>query len=165
MILSIKKYPNPILRKKALDIKLITEKIQKIAFDMIETLEATNGLGLAGNQVGILKKIIIVQIENKPSIIINPKIIGQEGEEEASEGCLSFPGLFVPIKRAFNITFKGFNINGDEIKGEVSGLEGRIIQHEIDHLDGILFIDRLDKLERKNALGLWRKNARPISMG
>lgn len=158
MILSIKKYPNPVLRKKAIDIKTITEKIQKIAQDMEETLIATNGLGLAGNQVGIPKRIILVRIEDNPFVIINPKIISTEGQEEASEGCLSFPGLFLPIKRAFSITFKGLNINGEEIKGGISGLPARIIQHEIDHLDAILFIDKIEKLEKKKVLALWKKN-------
>lgn len=165
MILSIKKYPNPILKKRASEIKTITEKIKNIANDMLETLQATDGLGLSGNQIGLLKRIIVVKIEDKPLVIINPKIINTSGQIEASEGCLSFPSLFVNIKRFANVTFKGLGINGDEIKGEASGLSSRIIQHEIDHLDSILFIDRLEKIERKNALALWRKNARASSMG
>lgn len=159
-MLPIKKYPNPILRKKAIEIKTITPKIQSIANDMIETLKATNGFGLAGNQVGILKRIIVVNIDEKPFVIINPKIIKTKGQEELSEGCLSFPSLFVNIKRFSEITFRGLDINEREIKGEVSGLSSRIIQHEIDHLDGILFIDRMEKSERKKALALWRKHAR-----
>ncbi len=157
MILSTKRYPNPILRKKAFDVKKIDEKIKKIANDMIETVEATNGLGLAGNQVGILKRLIVVRINKKPYVIINPKIISTSGIEELSEGCLSFPGLFGNIKRAANVTFKGLNISGDEIKGEVSGLTARAVQHEINHLDGILFIDNMEKNERKNAMASWRK--------
>lgn len=167
MRLSIKKYPNPILRKKAEEIKTITPKIQSIANDMIETLEAINdvGMGIAGNQVGILKRIILVKIEDKPFIIINPKIIKQDGQEELLEGCLSFPSLFINIKRSANLTFRGLDIHGKEIKRDVSGLASRIIQHEIDHLDGILFIDRIEKKERKKALASWRKNARSFKMG
>lgn len=165
MILPIKRYPNPILRKKAREIKTIEEGIEKIANDMVLTLQTTNGLGLAGNQVGILKRIIVVKIEDKPFVIINPKIIRQDGEEKASEGCLSFPSLFVDIKRFLHITFRGLDINGKEIEADVSGLSSRIIQHEIDHLDGILFIDRMKEGERKKALALWRRNARASRMG
>ncbi|MEW6007027.1 MAG: peptide deformylase [bacterium] len=158
MILTIKRYGNPILRKEASDVRKIDEKIRKIASDMIETLIAANGLGLAGNQVGILKRIIVVRIKEKPFVILNPKAISTSGiVEEASEGCLSFPSLFGNVQRAFTITFRGLNINGDEITGEISGLPARAIQHEIDHLDGILFIDRMDESERKKLLALWRK--------
>ncbi|MEW6102321.1 MAG: peptide deformylase [bacterium] len=157
MILAIKRYGNPILRKEASDIKKIDEKIRKIAQDMIETTDASNALGLSGNQIGILKRIIVVKIKNKSLVIINPKIIKEEGIEEASEGCLSFPSLFGNIQRASSITFRGLNINGDEIIGEINGLSARAIQHEIDHLNGILFIDRMDESERKKLLALWRK--------
>ncbi|MEW6679949.1 MAG: peptide deformylase [bacterium] len=157
MILTIKRYGNPILRKEASNIKKIDEKIRKTASDMIETLIAANGFGLAGNQVGILKRIIVVRIKEKPFVIFNPKAISTSGIEEASEGCLSFPGLFGNVQRAFNVTFRGLNINGDEITGEISGLPARVIQHEIDHLDGILFIDRMDESERKKLLAFWKK--------
>jgi len=157
MILPIKKYPNPVLRKKASFCKKIDERIKRIASDMIDTLTATNALGLAGNQVGILKRIVVIRIKEEPFVIINPRVISSDGICEASEGCLSFPSLFLNIKRAVNVTFKGLNINGDEIKGSLSGLSARAILHEIDHLDGILFIDKIEPLEKKRVLATLRK--------
>jgi len=157
LIYEIKKYPNPILRKKASEVKKIDNKIKMIALNMVETLNAYNGIGLAGNQVGILKRIIVIRTKDAPFIIINPKITRTSGTEEIEEGCLSFPGLFNIIKRSVCIGFKGLDINGLAIQGNVEGLIARAIQHEIDHIDGILFIDRMNKDERKRVLPEWRK--------
>ena len=140
----IVKYPDPVLRKKCEEVKEITEEIKNLSWDIVETLEKNEGVGLAAPQVGELKRIIVVQTENQPRVLINPKIIKKSKEIEIiEEGCLSFPGLFLKIKRAKEVEFEALNENGEKICLKAEGLPARIFQHEIDHLDGILFIDRL----------------------
>jgi peptide deformylase len=153
----ILKYPNPILKKKAEKVKEITEEIKNLGRDMIEILEINQGVGLASSQVGELKRIIAVRFEDRPRIFINPVILKKSKETEViEEGCLSFPGLFLKIKRAKEIEVKALDENGIEINIKDNGLISRIFQHEIDHLEGILFIDRLSFWQRlKFQLKLW----------
>jgi len=143
-LLKIKFYPDPILRKKCEAIKEITEEIKNLGRDMVETMEKNKGIGLSAPQVGELKRIIIVQAENQPRVLINPKIIKKTKETEiGEEGCLSFPGLFLKIKRAKGVETEALNENGEKINFKAEGLPARILQHETDHLDGILFIDKI----------------------
>lgn len=154
MVLEIKKYPDPVLRKKCDEVKEINEEIRKISRAMIEAKKNSRGIGLAASQVGILKRIIIVESEDEPYIFLNPEILEKSKKQEImEEGCLSFPGLFLKIKRPKEVEIKALNLNGQKIKMKVDGLMARIFQHEIDHLNGILFIDRLSwwqKLKLKN---------------
>ena len=147
MTLEIKKYPNPILRKKCEEIKEVTPEIKKLIEDMIETMEKNNGVGLAAPQIGILKRIIVAETEKGPLCLINPKIV-KKGKETAldKEGCLSFPGLFLKISRRREVEVEALDGNGRKIKAK--GLLARILQHEIDHLDGILYIDRISFWQR-----------------
>ena len=143
-ILEIKKYPDPFLRKKCQEVKVITEEIKRLSQEMIETLTKNQGVGLAVPQIGELKRMIVVQTEKGPQIFVNPKIIKKSRETIIDEeGCLSFPGLFLKIKRAKWVEIEALNEKGEKIHLETKGLPARIFQHEIDHLDGILFIDRL----------------------
>lgn len=148
----IKKYPDPILRKKSEDIKEINKEIKILAQEIIETKEINNGLGLAGPQIGVLKKIIVVQFKDGPRVFINPKIIEKSKETKIDkEGCLSFPGLYLKIKRAKEIKVEALDINGEKNTIKTEDLIARIFQHEIDHLNGILIIDRIgikDKISR-----------------
>lgn len=149
MIRKILKYPNPILRKKCQEVREITEEIKNLAWDMVKTMERNKGIGLAASQIGELKRIIIAQIGKKPQIFINPKIIKKSKESLlAQEGCLSFPGLFLKIKRAKEVEIEALNEEGKVGKIKTEGLPARIFQHEIDHLDGILFIDRISFWQR-----------------
>ncbi|KKP93121.1 MAG: Peptide deformylase [Parcubacteria group bacterium GW2011_GWC1_38_6] len=144
MILEIKKYPDRILKKRAKGIKKIDAEIKKLGIDMIETMKANSGVGLAANQVGILKRIIIVHMENGPEIFINPKITKMSaGKTTDTEGCLSIPEMFLDIKRASGIQVSALNSEGQKINIKVKGLVARIFQHEIDHLNGALIIDRI----------------------
>ena len=143
-ILKIKKYPDPILRKKCQEVKEVTEEIKNLGWDMVETMEKNEGIGLAAPQVSELKRIIVVRTEKGPQVFINPKIIKKSRETIIDEeGCLSFPGLYLKIKRAKWVEIEALNEKGEKIHLETKGLPARIFQHEIDHLDGILFIDRL----------------------
>lgn len=170
-ILSIRRYPDPILRKRAKEITKIRKKTLNLIANMVETMYSAKGLGLAANQVGVLQRIIVINTtpsdeKNKPKsnhkyiTIINPKILSCEGENIGEEGCLSFPNITGKVSRAEKIRFCGLNINGEGVELEASGMPARVIQHEIDHLDGILFIDRMDKELRKsikNQLELLKK--------
>lgn len=166
MILNILKYPNPLLRKKSEEIKEITPQIKQLALDMVDAMVANKGLGLAAPQVGELKRIITVHLVAdrsseekliiKPQILINPKVIKKSrktGTDE--EGCLCLPGLYLKIKRAEDVEVEALDINGEEIRIETKGLPARVLQHEIDHLDGVLFIDKIgfwEKLKLKRKL-------------
>jgi peptide deformylase len=146
MTLSIEKGTNnPILRQKAKKVKQITTDIKQLVLDMIETLKANNGAGLAAPQIGQPLRIIVAKPdENKEALVlINPQIIKTSRKKEImEEGCLSLPDISVPVKRAAKITVQGLDINGQTVKIKAKGILARVIQHEIDHLDGILIIDK-----------------------
>lgn len=153
-VLEIKKYPDVILRNKASEIKDIDSNVQKLIDDMIETMYKSNGIGLAAPQVGVSKRLIIVDIKRpeekgSPIVIINPHIVSTEGEILSEEGCLSLPGFITRLKRHEKIFVKGTDREGKEIHIEADGLLSRAIQHEIDHLEGILLIDRISPLKRE----------------
>lgn len=140
----IVRYPNPILRKKSEEVREITEEIKKLTQDLKEIMLVNQGIGLAAPQVGILKRIIVVQFSQKPQVFFNPKIIKKSRETLIEEeGCLSFPGLFLKIKRAKEVEVEFLNENGEKIRIKTEGLLARIFQHEIDHLNGILLIDHV----------------------
>jgi len=157
-ILEIKEYDEPVLREKALPVEEITPEILNLIKDMAETMYIDSGVGLAAPQVGISKRIILVDGEEGGLIVlINPMIIKCEGEVVAEEGCLSVPGIYSQIKRSLKVTVKALNENGDSIEITKEGLTARALQHEIDHLDGILFIDRIGRMERQILLNKIKK--------
>lgn len=151
-VLEIRKFKDPILRRKCRKVRKIDKEIRKIIVNMVQTMEKEQGIGLAAPQVGILKKIIVVRTDLKNQRIlalINPKIVKKSRlRERLEEGCLSFPGIFLEIKRAKEIRVKAININGEKVSLKAKGVLARIIQHEIDHLNGILFYNRLGLLKR-----------------
>ena len=134
-----------ILRKKSREVEVIDEKIKQILDDMVETLHHYNGVGLAGPQIGILKRLVVIDLydDKGPIKLINPKIIKQKGEQEVEEGCLSFPNEFAKIIRPEEVVIEALNENGKKIKLKGEGLLAQAISHEIDHLEGILFVDKI----------------------
>ncbi len=141
-ILQIKTYPDPVLKKRAEDIKKITPEIRRLAEDMRETMIDQKGVGLAGPQVGAPKRIIVVQTENGPAFFVNPKIKKKtDGEELMQEGCLSLPGMWLEVKRAKKVEIEALDLLGEKIKVKAEGFMARIFQHEINHLDGVLISD------------------------
>jgi len=153
-ILEIRKYPEKILKEKAAPVESIDSHLQHLIDDMIETMHVLRGLGLAANQVGISKRLSVIDTsireEKIPIIVlINPVIIEKEGMIEAEEGCLSIPGYMTTIKRAERVYVRGLNREGKTIEIEGIGLLARALQHEIDHLDGLLFIDRMSPIKRQ----------------
>ena len=144
-VLPILIYPNPLLKKKAEEIKDPKDPaVRELIFDMLETMKKNNGLGLAAPQVGKLVRLCVVKFERKTYILINPKIKSKSWSKEiAEEGCLSFPGQFILIKRSKKIKIIAQDKTGKKISISAEGLLARAFQHEIDHLDGILYIDRV----------------------
>jgi peptide deformylase len=137
----IVKHPDPTLREVSVPVKNITPNIHKLLDDMAETMYASNGLGLAAPQVGINKRVIVVDVGDGLIEMINPEIISMEGEQIGPEGCLSIPGLTGEVKRAMKVRVKALDRNGQEFEMEGEELLARAFQHEIDHLNGVLFID------------------------
>jgi peptide deformylase len=151
--LDIITYGNPILRKKAAEIKNITDEIIKIAEDMIFTMHSAPGIGLAAPQINKSKRLITIDLsvgEKKEDLIvlINPKIIHEEGQDTAEEGCLSVPGINENVPRSFRLECAGYDLSGKEKRVEAEGLLARVISHEVDHINGILFIDHLSPLKK-----------------
>jgi peptide deformylase len=136
---------NPILRQKAKKIHRFDPSLQKLVNDMFETMHVANGVGLAGPQIAQSIRVFVAEYEDHKVAIFNPEIVKAEGEERGSEGCLSIPGYIGEnIRRATKVQVKGLDVRGKPIRVNGEGWFARILQHEIDHLDGILFIDRLD---------------------
>ena len=150
MVLKVRKYGDPILRRKAALVQSITPEIRKLITDMIETMYDQVGIGLAAPQVGIPLRLIVVEDEAGSGArpLINPIITARWGSVVAEEGCLSLPGIFAPVERAEWIEVKALDGEEAPLAFEARALRARVIQHEIDHLDGILFIDRLDAVTR-----------------
>jgi len=144
MILPIVTHPDPVLRQKAQPIKKITKKVKKLAPNMLETMYAAEGVGLAGPQVGVGKRIIVIDIGDGPLVLINPQILNKSGQARDVEGCLSIPGRNAYVTRAAKVRVTGLDLDGRRVELEGEGYLARAFQHEIDHLDGVLFIDYLD---------------------
>ena len=140
----IKVYPEVVLKKQAKAIPKIDAATKKLVEDMVATLRAANGVGLAANQVGVLQKVFVYDDGSGLGVMINPKIVSATGEQIGIEGCLSVPGLQGEVKRANEVVVKGMDLKGKSVKVKAEGLRARIFQHEIDHLEGTLFLDRVE---------------------
>ena len=137
--------PEAMLRQKAKKVPTIDGSIKRLINDMIETMQAENGVGLAAPQVGVPLRIAVFQMpEEEPFAIINPKVVKRSGERQVMEGCLSVPGYQGELGRSISITVKGLNQQGKEIRIKATGLMAQALEHEIDHLNGVLYIDRIE---------------------
>ena len=162
-VLSVLKYPNTVLKTKAKEVPKITDVERKLAQDMIETMYAESGVGLAANQVGVLKQLFVAsadQVRGNEMAFFNPVIIKSEGTIKEFEGCLSVPEFYEPVKRSKKVWLEAMDLNGTEVKMVGEGLLSRIFQHEIDHLNGILFIERLGFLKSKRVVK--KLSAKPL---
>ena len=140
----IKTYPESVLQKQAVAVPKVDAATKKLVDDMVATLRAASGLGLAANQVGVLQKVFVYDDGTGLGVMINPKIVSATGEQTGIEGCLSVPGLQGEVKRANEVVVKGTDLKGKAVKVKAEGLLARIFQHEIDHLEGTLFLDRVE---------------------
>jgi peptide deformylase len=153
-VLPIKKYPEEVLKKRASPIPALTRDVRRLIDDMVETMYAAPGIGLAAPQVGVSQRLIVIDVsvrdEKYPLIVlINPEIVEAENLIESEEGCLSVPGYTAVVKRAEKVVARGLGKDGKPIEVEGTGLLARALQHEIDHLDGVLFVDRLSAIKRE----------------
>jgi len=152
-MLKILTYPNPVLRKKAEEVKEIDQDLIDLARQMAETMYAAPGIGLAAPQVGESIRLIVVDVsytQGKPDlkVLLNPEIVEREGSILMEEGCLSIPGIRADVERSQKVLVRGLDIKGRPVEIEAEGLLAVCLQHEVDHLDGILFIDHLSRLKR-----------------
>lgn len=158
----ILKYPHPTLRHKSKPVTRVDRALKEMVRQMFDLMYEGNGIGLAANQVDLPYRVFVMNLESDPAAadqelaFINPVITHRKGGAEAEEGCLSFPGIYAPVHRSEKIVVAAYSLDGKELAYDLSGLHARAAQHEIDHLDGILFIDRLSpsaRLAVKQALG------------
>ena len=149
-VFPIYQFPHPILKQKAKRVRTIDGSIQKLIDDMIETMHAVPGrVGLAAPQVGVSLRVIVIGIpEEEDIILVNPEIVQRTGERLVDEGCLSIPGYIGEIKRAVSVKVKGRNQNGKEIRITANDLLAQALEHEIDHLNGVLYIDSLESMDK-----------------
>ena len=139
---------NPVLRQKARKVSRIDQSIAKLVEDMIETMRDAPGVGLAAPQIGVPLQVAVVETEpEQVHVIINPEIVKLDGEHLLDEGCLSVPGYWAQVRRAERVTVKARDLKGKEIRLSGEGLFGQALQHEIDHLNGLVYVDRLDSLD------------------
>jgi peptide deformylase len=147
-IVPIRVLPDPVLRQKSKRVSLIDRSIDRLIGNMVEAMHYANGVGLAASQIGVPLRVIVIGIpEQEEIVIINPQIVRRSGERLVNEGCLSVPGYMGEIKRSTSVTVKGRDPQGKEIRIKANELLAQALEHEIDHLNGILYIDRLEKME------------------
>ncbi len=161
MALEIRLYPDPVLRERAEPVDEITDEIRRLADEMVETLTLRVGYGLAAPQVGVRKRLIVVDVDEHFYVLANPEIVQASEETELGvEGCLSLPGVEAEVERAKRVVVRGLAMSGEPVTVEAEGLLARVFQHEIDHLDGVLFIDRLGRAKRQRLLKAYERARR-----
>lgn len=155
-MLTIRQYGDPVLRQPTKDVEQIDDRVAKLVDEMIETMYEAPGVGLAANQVGVQRRLFVYDVGNGPRAVINPRIVESSGEWAFEEGCLSVPGLSWTIIRPNRVHLVGVDLEGNDLSIEAEELESRCFQHEVDHLDGKLLIERLDDDQRREALRVLR---------
>ena len=151
-IYPIRTFGDPVLRTNAVKVSDDVASLERLVSDMLETMYEAPGVGLAAPQIGISKRVFVADIGEGPFIMVNPEIVDVSGSWTFDEGCLSVPGFYWPIKRPGYAKARGFDIEGNEIEFEGDELMGRVLQHEIDHLNGMLLLERLPRRAKKQAL-------------
>ncbi len=158
-MLTIRTYGDPVLKQVTKDVEEIDSRVAKLVDDMIETMYDAPGVGLAANQVGVQRRLFVYDVGDGPQAVINPRIVEASGEWAFEEGCLSVPGLSWTILRPNRVHLVGLDLDGNELSIEAEEYLGRVFQHEVDHLDGTLLLERLDEDQRRDALKVLRARA------
>lgn len=149
---------SPVLREKSAPVDAIDDDVRRLVDDLFETMKAARGIGLAANQIGLARRVAVVDTgEGDRVVLINPEIVEREGKARAEEGCLSIPEIFGDVDRSARIVVETTGLDGERVRHDLSDLAARAVQHEIDHLDGVLFLDHLSPLKRKMLLTKWKK--------
>jgi peptide deformylase len=163
--LIIRQYGDPVLKEITREVAEIDAGVVALSESMIETMYDAPGSGLAANQVGVQRRIFVYDVGEGPRTVINPRIVESDGEWTYEEGCLSIPGLSWDIVRPNAVHLVGLDLEGNELSIEATELEGRVFQHELDHLDGILLVERLNADQRKEALKILRARTLDLPSG
>ncbi len=159
--LDVLHYPNSVLRKKCEAIDVIDDDVVQLAHDMLETMYVDKGIGLAAPQVGVSRRLIVLDIGDGPLMLVNPKIVAAEGSDTMEEGCLCLPGINVEVERSARVRVSGLDLAGKELDIDADDLLARALQHEIDHLSGTLIIDKVSKLKRDLLIKKYKKAQQP----
>jgi peptide deformylase len=160
---TILEYPDPRLRTRAEPVTRFDAELKQLVDDMFETMYAAPGIGLAATQVDVHKRVIVIDVSkdhDQPLVFINPEILSREGEENSEEGCLSVPDNFADVKRSAKVRVRAHDRNGEVFERDYDDVLAVCIQHEMDHLDGVLFIDHLSRLKREQAVKKVKKQAK-----
>jgi len=156
--LDIRTFGDPVLKTRAAPVESFDESLVRLTQDMLATMRDNEGVGMAANQVGRLKRVFVAAIEDDEYVIVNPVLSDwSETTESAQEGCLSIPGILVDVERPTGVTVSGQDLSGEPLQIEASDLLARVLQHEVDHLDGVLILDRTDRPSRRAAMREWRE--------
>jgi peptide deformylase len=159
LALDIRTFGDPVLKTRAAPVESFDESLVRLTQDMLGTMRDNEGVGLAATQVGRLKRVFVAAIEDDEYVMVNPVLTDiSETTETATEGCLSIPGIQVDVERPVAVTISGQDVSGKPLQIEASDLLARVLQHEVDHLDGVLILDRTDRESRKAAMREWREH-------
>jgi len=156
-LLSLHLLGSPVLRQRSREVGVVDDEVRRLVDDMFETMDAARGVGLAANQVGVARRVAVVDAEEDRFEMIDPVILETEGRAAAEEGCLSIPEIFGDVSRPERVVIEATDRHGNRYRREAEGLKARAIQHEIDHLDGILFLDHLSLIKRQMLLARYRR--------
>ena len=148
---------SPVLRQHSSEVKTVDDEVRRLVEDLYETMDAARGVGLAANQVGVARRVAVVDADGDRFVMIDPMIVETEGQSTAEEGCLSIPDIYGDVTRPERVVVEALDLDGNRYRKDASGLKARAIQHEIDHLDGILFLDHLSLIRRQMLLARWRR--------
>jgi peptide deformylase len=151
---------SPVLRHRAEEVETVDDEVRALVDDLFDTMAAASGVGLAANQIGVTRRVAVINADGQTFAMINPRIVESSGRDSKEEGCLSIPDAFAEVARPERQVMEPLNEDGEPIRMDVSALAARAIQHELDHLDGVLFIDHLSPLKRQLLVSRWKKEHR-----
>jgi peptide deformylase len=151
---------SPVLRQRSAEVAAVDDQVRDLIDDLFETMDAAKGVGLAANQVGVARRVAVVDADGQRFVMVDPVIRSASGQSRAEEGCLSIPELYAEVTRPERIVFEALDREGQPYRLEADGLVARAVQHEIDHLDGILFVDHVSPLKRQLLLARYKKEHR-----
>jgi peptide deformylase len=158
MALDIRTFGDPVLKTRAAPVETFDDSLARLTEEMLATMRENDGVGLAANQVGRLKRVLVASVEDEDYVLVNPVISERsESTERSQEGCLSIPGINVEVDRPTAVTVTGQDASGEPVRIEAQDMLARVLQHEVDHLDGVLILDRTDRQSRKAAMREWRE--------
>ncbi|HEY4319771.1 MAG TPA: peptide deformylase [Gemmatimonadales bacterium] len=151
---------SPVLRRRADEITAIDDDVRALVEDLFDTMAAASGVGLAANQIGVARRVAVINADGQTFAMINPRVVQADGRAGEEEGCLSIPDMFAEVSRPERVTLEAQNETGEIFTLELAGLPARAVQHELDHLDGVMFIDHLTLLKRQLLVTRWKKEHR-----